>query len=511
MSTAISARQYGDDYQAYQFWMYAAEMLRPSAQIAEIGFEVDDYKSFDDVAVKYSRPRIHAHGIDIEADYFQVKYSVNYGKPITAEALIDPKFSGAKSVSLLERLRDAVSAMPTGVSHRFVLVTSRPLDPRDTLSALVNTADGSINCEALFRSQRNNKRISSVRSAWATRLGLAHDLDLEPIIQRLRIVICPSNLQDIIADLNARLEAVGLLSWPESKRTNPYPALLRALCAEGKKWFTSTALREVAKREELLDATRVQPVAGVRLGIRTFMRWAENMEDESDAMLCLCKYFVDRDIKAPQLWRENVVPEVAGFLRNHIKSGCRYVLSLQTLTSIAFLVGFLIDPKLKAEIALLQIRRRTPWTLVPSLIKKANGGWSERFIALETNGGLGVAIGISRPILDDVASYTRDAALRLKGIVSLEPSAGPSQVAISDANEACALAEHAMIRITKIRKQSRIEGPLHVFISAPNVFSFLLGQLGRSLGDIVLYEYDFATGKTGAYKPSISVNSSLKL
>ena len=43
--------------------MLAAEMLRPTAEIAEVGYEVGDYKSFDDVAAKYAQPRIHAHGI----------------------------------------------------------------------------------------------------------------------------------------------------------------------------------------------------------------------------------------------------------------------------------------------------------------------------------------------------------------------------------------------------------------------------------------------------------------
>ena len=77
MGTAVTARQQGDDYQAYHFWMLAAEMLRPTARIAEVGYEVGDYKSFDDVAVKYAQPRIHAHGIEIDADYFQIKFSVN--------------------------------------------------------------------------------------------------------------------------------------------------------------------------------------------------------------------------------------------------------------------------------------------------------------------------------------------------------------------------------------------------------------------------------------------------
>jgi hypothetical protein len=34
-----------------------------------------------------------------------------------------------------------------------------------------------------------------------------------------------------------------------------------------------------------------------QVGIRSFLRWAENLEDETDAMLDLLRWFDGRDIK----------------------------------------------------------------------------------------------------------------------------------------------------------------------------------------------------------------------
>ena len=43
------ARQRGDDYQAFLFWLFAARMLRSTSKIIEVGFEVSKYKSLDEL------------------------------------------------------------------------------------------------------------------------------------------------------------------------------------------------------------------------------------------------------------------------------------------------------------------------------------------------------------------------------------------------------------------------------------------------------------------------------
>jgi len=511
MSTAVTARQQGDDYQAYHFWMLAAEMLRPTAKIAEVGYEVGDYKSFDDVAVKYSQPRIHGHGIEVDADYFQIKFSVNYGKAITAEALVDPAFSGAESISFLERLRDAVRKMTSRESHRFVLITPRHPDLNDALSGLINTSDGSINCDALFKGKTKNSRMGKVRELWASKLGLKEDQELVPILQRLKIVCWPENLQDIIGHLNARLEAAGLQSWPEAFRANPYPQLIRALCAEGKTWFTQECILKAATREGLLSSSIMPSTSGTYLGIRTFMRWAESMEDETDAMLCMCRHFVDRHIQSPELWTSEIVPSITNFLKGNVKSGGKYVIDLQALTSVAFLTGYLLDPKLNVKVAIAQDRSSTPWEVDSSRISTVADRWTENISPGGNGHGLAIGISVSRSVRDDVAIYIQNTSMQVQEVVNLEPQGGPGQKAIADATDAYALAQHMINRISRIRKEKRVEGPTHIFLSCPNAFSFFLGQLSRPLGEIRLYEFDFGSGQAGAYTPSLGIKYELRL
>jgi hypothetical protein len=511
VSVASAARQSGDDYQAYRFWMLVADMMRRTSQIVAVGYEVGDYKAFDDVAVRYTQPRMHAHGIRIDADYFQVKYSVNYGKAITASALVDPAFSGAQSVSFLERLRDAVRTMPSDASHRFVLTTTRLPDPNDALSDLLNTSDGSINCKALFEGKTSKSRMGALRHLWASALGLTDHDELVPILERLKIDLWPQALLQTITELNVRLELAGLRSWPEAKRANPYPPLVRKLCAEGKCWFTSDCVLNAAKQDGLLLTAQPASAAGSRLGIRTFTRWAENMEDETDAMLCLCEHFADRHIRTPKLWASKVVPSVTDFLKCNVKSGLSYTLDLQALTSVAFLVGYLLDPKLNVNVSIAQDRGGRPWQVDISQIRSVADRWVERFSTLDHDEGLAVGIGVSRPVSEDIVAYAGRTCLRAQVLLNLEFQEGPGLKTIANATDAYGLAQHAVTRIAEARKTKGIEGPTHLFVAGPNVFSFFLGQLSRPLGKIMLYEFDFGSGQAGAYAPSLCISRELRL
>ena len=511
MSNAPSARQAGDDYQAYRFWMSAADMLRPTSRIGAVGYETGAYRAFDDTVVKYTQPRIHAHGIHVEADYLQIKHSVNYGKAITAEALIDPAFSGAEAVSFLERLRDAVGAMPAGMSHRFVLLTPRPLDPNDVLARLVSSSDGSINCDALFGGKTRNSLTGAVRARWASKLGLGAEKDLVPILQRLMIDVLPQNIQRVIEDLNARLEAAGLQSWPEAHRANPYPQLIRRLRAEGKQWFTGACIKAAANQDGLLLPEKPSATFGKRLGIRTFARWAENMEDKADAFLCLCEHYVDRQIRSPELWDSAITPLLIEFLKKHVAPGTCCLLDLQALSSVAFLAGYLLEPKLNVNISIVQDRGCTPWQLDLSRLNSVPDEWDQR-VTCETDGGhLVVGIGLTRPVADDVVAYARTKFSAGVRMVHLSPQCGCGQKVILNATHAYGLAQHAIDRVAALRKQHDVRGPTHFFVSAPNIFTFFLGQLARPLGQIRLYEYAFGSGRTGAYLLSFHVHDGLRL
>ena len=45
--------------------------------------------------------------------------------------------------------------------------------------------------------------------------------------------------------------------------------------------------------------------------------------------------------------------------------------------------------------------------------------------------------------------------------------------------------------------------PLHLFVAAPNAFTFFLGQRQPGFGKTTLYEYDFEGTNGGDYKASL--------
>ncbi len=61
MSSAISARQIGDEAQQYLFWLSAGRMLA-RREIAEVGYETGHFRVFDDVAIRFSAPRPDGFG-----------------------------------------------------------------------------------------------------------------------------------------------------------------------------------------------------------------------------------------------------------------------------------------------------------------------------------------------------------------------------------------------------------------------------------------------------------------
>ena len=114
--------------------------------------------------------------------------------------------------------------------------------------------------------------------------------------------------------LNIRLGAVGLMPVGDHSQANVYDDLIKKVHQAGRVRFTHDQLREICERERLWQGTPSAPGSSETYGIRSFFRWAEHMEDETDRMVCLVRYFDNREIRAPGLWGSKVVPEVKEFV-----------------------------------------------------------------------------------------------------------------------------------------------------------------------------------------------------
>ena len=78
--------------------------------------------------------------------------------------------------------------------------------------------------------------------------------------------------------------------------------------------------------------------------------------------------------------------------------------------------------------------------------------------------------------------------------------AGPGNTAVHGGQHALDL---ALSLVSELRAHRNDGRTVHLFIAAPNGFSFVLGQHLRGFGPVIVYEFDFESGSPGAYEIGI--------
>jgi len=503
MSNAVIPRLQGDDYQAYYFWVRACDLFFDYTKVTKIAYEYDEMKSFDDVVLFYNPPIADRHGGKIHAEYFQVKYHATQYDVITWDKLMDPKFINAEKVSFLEKLRNAQRfSKIQGRKCLFYLVTNWIVNPNDELSSLISNNEGEIRLDKLFIGGANSK-MGKIRIAYCKHLGLKNLDELKEVLRPLRIIAGYKVMGELQRELNNSLRCVGLKPIEKGSLINPYVSLIKTLLMNGRKEFTRDELFQICKEENLWVGQRAEIQTSKVIGIRSFYRWAEKMENETEAMLCLLKYFDGRYLKSDASWDKDIIPELEQFLTREICSGEKIDLHIDAHASIAFAAGYCLDPKSGVDVAPIQRNNgREVWR--PDRMKNIDDypGWESNII-IKDNAALDMAVALSvrHDIVEDVEEYLAITGRSVCEIVSCYPKAGSSAVSIRDGTHAYLLADKI---VSLLKKQMRMKkGRLHIFIAAPNAFCFFLGQLSRGLGEIIFYEYDFDTDKS--YSPAISL------
>jgi hypothetical protein len=276
-------------------------------------------------------------------------------------------------------------------------------------------------------------------------------------------------------------------------------------------WATQEKLdyvvREIKVLRSAVAAGREDRENGaVAIAVRSFTRWAEGMEDETDLLLPLETYFDGRRIREPSLWHKAVYPEVERFLMGNMRGGEPYHLHLSAHVSIAFACGYVLDPKSNVRVAPVQ---RTPSG--PELWRPESG-WNAPFervwdfapLPLEgSHGDVAVVIGVTLPILEDVRAYVDRELPQVERILAFTVLPEPARSSVRSGAHGWRLAEDLAQKIHTARTAEEREATLHVFAAAPTGLMFFLGRLSRGFGRCVLYEYDFESNAPGAYSPSL--------
>ena len=462
MSSASSARQIGDEAQQYLFWLWGIRMLAGRG-VSEVGYETGHFRVFDDVAVRFTSPRPNGFGGFFDEDHVQAKFSVTGGKVLTGESLADPTLINATDVSLLERLRDAVDqAEQEGRRCRFCLWSPWPVEPGSLLAQMVDTCQGALRLNLLFEGKTIHSKSGQLRKCWADILGLKMDdeSELRRILSPLRIDYDPRTLDRIRSDVSDVLPTAGLRPIQNCCRADCYPVLIQRLHREGRRWFSPNDLIEACKHDGLWVGRPEITMPVTKLGIRTFTRFAEGLEDDTDEMICLTEFFTGRHIREPRLWEEEVLPRLLKFLSQRLVSGGHYRLHLPAVASVAFTSGYLAEPKLGASFEVSQggISGTKIW-LCGSADGEGDVAWSEDVADLGRKGDeLAVAISATHPVVEDVKIFASQRLPAIGKVLHLALSA-VGQDSVKSGGHAFRAAQQAVTAILRrheIRSKFRL-------------------------------------------------------
>lgn len=115
-------------------------------------------------------------------------------------------------------------------------------------------------------------------------------------------------------------------------------------------------------------------------------------------------------------------------------------------------------------------------------------------------------VSLSRPVMGDVQGFVAAKGLHPAAWVSAELTEGPSQKSVLCGAHAAALAEKLSMRLQALRTTKNLSAArLHLFLAAPNGFSFELGRHAAAIGPLTLYEFDFERTRGGGYTASLSL------
>lgn len=497
---AIAARIQGDDYQARWFFIQALRMLDRGSPVTSVALEQGHFPWFDDIVTRYApgRPTRRA------ADAHQVKFHIVADGALSFESMVDPRFLGSTTTSLLQRIVEANRA--TGGEADVVLMSPWVVHPDDLLASMAQTGtDGTLRLPLLFDGKQKTAA-AKMRRKLAAHAGVAED-ELRDALDRFRVEVTPSlpRLQSMLDD---KLDRHRLVTVGEMAIGNIYDDLGRKLIGRPNREFDATAFRTLLHEEGLFQTgeARTEPM---RVGIRSFIRQAEYL-DEFTTLLDLLDAFDGRYIHSEGGWnavRDRVEAFVTGVDDRHIED---IEMHLSCHISIAFAAGHAVSAQSTTRYLVHQpgLRGGSDWDLSTRAAGTPESFWSMREVCLREGApDVAVALGLTHTIADDVIYYVGRHVPTVGTILVLEPVGGSSQTAVRDGAHAAALAEAFDHLLATHRSPEQRMAMLHLFAAAPNGFTFALGHAARRVARTTLYEYDFVRKSPQGYSAAIILDT----
>lgn len=498
MANSVVAPWNGTDYQARLFWIHASS-LRDSERedVVEVTFEADAPKAFDDVAVRYEEPGRQDSGpTRILADFYQIKFHVDQSGRFGYADLVDPAFIGAKKTSILQNLMNGKADHPTRAA--FTLVTTDGFKDGDPLAKLVATKDGSLMLDRLFDGSTDRSAFGKVRKLWREHLGVDDDR-LQEILTGFHIKASHDLLDRLRNEVNVRFRIVGLMPC-EHPSEFKYDGAARALKVKGINRLTRASFEKLCREEGWISQT--PPEKRLAVALRSFggVIPADLVRASDKRSLVVTDKFDGRALKSSESWDE-IFRQAAQFFREALEVGMTIRLFLDAHSSLAFHAGAQLGFKSGANVEIVQNGRLGPevWNAKDD---RPGPGPTFEMHSLGGSSDIALAVSLTRDSKAKVVEYISNTLPSVGTLFHVTAADGPGPNSVRGGDHAASIADAIARELSKVIAPG---GVVHIFLAAPNVFSFYLGQHAEALGRCIPYEFDFGGRNGGSYTPTCEI------
>ena len=504
MAQAVAVRREGDSFQARIFWRQALNLLDPRSPVVKVGFEVGP-KGFDDVWVSYLPERAPQdyEGKPILREHTQCKWHVTINDFGHAD-LVEPDWINASTFSLLQRARGAQEVhAKTGEGVLFRLLTNWRVAQGDPLRPLISQKSKTLRLDKLFDGSTDRSAAGRVRKLWRDHLGIGDD-ELRLLARTLAFHTDMTSLEEHRQHLDPLLELRGLRRVPMSESSFVYDDIAFQWLAQGRLEFDRSEFRDACRREGLFEKDSSSPEV---FGVKSFEHAFDRLENRCTVVLDLIPHFDERAIRDQQDWARDIYPRLKGFLVLAGKSNEALRLVLDAHVTLAYAAGSVLNIKSGRDV---ELEQRTVGTKVWRVgDMSSDPSWPKWEFVEEAAGAadpaaaeLAVVVSLTHDALDAVKAHVAKSLPAVGKLLVARPTCGPGAKSVVCGQHAFELAETLVRQIVASRSGV---APVHLFIAAPNAFTFFLGQRQPGLGKIMLYEFDFEGMQGGGYRPSLTL------
>lgn len=502
MTKAIAVRREGDAFQSRIFWRKAACLLDPASPIIRVGFESGP-KGFDDVWVEYASDRgpIDQNGQSILREHIQCKWHVSINDYGYAD-LVNPDWINATSYSLLQRARNAqLIHAKDGKCVRFKLLTNWRIAQNDPLRSLIYQRSKTLRLDDLFSGKTDTSATGKIRKLWREHLNI-DDAELRDFARTLALDTDSTSLDDHRDNLDLLFGNVGLRRIPINESSFIYDDLTYQWLGQERLEFDRQSFKDACVRQGLFSK---EGKAHMVYGVKSFEHAFDRLEDRCTIVLDLIPHFDERIIREQTEWALTLYPKLKSYLHASARDNQYLRLVLDVHITLAFAAGSVLNIKSGRNIELEQrTSHRQIWNSRDTKRDNTWPTWNYEIEVLNGHGSdMAVAVSLTHDVAPAVRSYIAKSAPNIGKLLVARPTCGPGAYSVASGQHAFDLAEALVQRINNEHVQGKV--PLHIFIAAPNAFTFFLGQRQPALGMVTLYEYDLEGQNGYTYKKSLSL------